>query len=367
LNSNESTKIKEKNFMKRTIKLFILCVIAVIWGCSDENEYIPFYQDAIYMMDADGSNKQKVLDVDSCTNVQFIPNSNKILFMTSRNDGSYLKQLHTINTDGTDSLQISGEFLLKDEQPAVSHDGSKIVFWALHDSRDYSYDLYSTDPLGTEIVNLTDTESVSEKDASFIEYQGQEFLLYVTYFSENNINYSTISLMDTGLFSVDTLYVEEIDGEWGFKHPVYYPSEDLLFVAFGQYNNYVKSNLMKYNGLYNSESTKIYEGISSLYMMINNQSDKLIFKTPDLMVYDINLNQFYALPYGFTYDTFDENLIYCTNSWIDNGYIYSINLDGTNNTLLAEDGYYPRYSQDGEQIVYIGRHLRNQERNLITN
>lgn len=354
--------------MKRTIELLMLCFIVVIVGCTDDNVYIPFYQDAIYIMDSDGNNKQKVMDIDSHTNVQFIPNSNKILFMTSRNDDSQMKQIHTVNINGSDSLQISGDYLLKDEQPAVSDDGTRIVFWALHQFRDYAYDLYMTDPLGTEIVNLTNTEDESEKDASFIQYQEQEYLLYVTYFNDNNINYSTISMMNTETFSIDTLYVEEIYDDWGFKNPAYHLDMDLLFVAFGKHNTYVQSNLLLYNGLMSSNYTILYEGIYSYRIKMNYQYNKLIFKTSDIMIYDMNLNQFNILySGGYTYDSFDEYVIYCTGFGIDTSEIYSINLNGTENTLLADDGFYPRYSPDGSQIVYIGRHLRNQKRNLITN
>jgi hypothetical protein len=318
-------------------------------------------------MDSDGSNKQKVIDVDSCINVQFIPNSSKILFMSPRNDGSFMKQLHTVNIDGTDSLQISGDYLLRVAQPTVSDDGDKIVFWALHDSRDYYYDLYLTDPLGLEIVNLTDTENVSEKDASFIEYQGQEYLLYVTYFNENNANYSTISMMNMDTFSVDTLYVEEIDDEWGFKYPVYYPSEDFLFTAFGQVGLTAKSKLLFYDALQNGNHSVIPIEIYGQKMEINIEYSTLIVQSSDIMIYDIDYNEVKFLTHGYKFHSYHNNVIYSTNSQTTDGNIYSVNLDGTDNTLLAEDGYYPRYSEDGSQIVYIGRYPDNKKRNMITN
>ena len=346
--------------MKMIIELLVLCLMLIILGCTKDNEYIPFYQDAIYIMDSDGDNKQKVIDVEGCTNVQFIQDSNKILFMTSRYDGSYMKQLHTVNIDGSDSLQISGDYLLKDEQPAVSDDGSKIVFWALHESRDAVYDLYMTDPLGTEIINLTNTENESEKDALFIQYQEQEYLLYVTYFSEANVNYSTISMMNIDTFEIDTLYIEEIEDEHGFKNPIYDKENDILFTIFDYYS------VIKYNSLENGNSSFVSQcGLRAMDLSIT--TTQLIFQLNGIVMYDYSQNQFEELVEGYRYDLLDESIIFCTNSQSNSGDIYTIKLDGSNNTLLVEDGFYPRYSPDGSQIVYIGHHLKSQEKNLITN
>ena len=214
----------------------IILVLIILIGCNDGDEYIPFYQDAIYIMDTDGSNKQKVIEVDGCSNVQFVPNSNKILFMTPRGDGSLMKQLQTVNIDGSELVQISGDLKLKDAQPSISDDGNKIVFWAFDDSRDYTYDLYMVDPLGIEITNLTQTEDVSEKDASFINYQDQEYMLYVTYFTENDMNFSTISMMNMTTFTIETLYIEEIEDEHGFKKPIYDCVNDFLFAIYDYYS-----------------------------------------------------------------------------------------------------------------------------------
>ena len=149
----------------------IILVLIILMGCNDDNVYIPFYQDAIYIMDADGSNKQKVIDVDGCSNVQFLPNSDKLLYMLNRTDGTNTGSLYTVNTNGSEITQISGELKIKRDLPSISDDGSKIIFWAFDDSRDYTYDLHMVDPMGIEITNLTQTEDVSEKEATFINYQ----------------------------------------------------------------------------------------------------------------------------------------------------------------------------------------------------
>jgi len=347
--------------------IVILLLLIYLISCTEDNEYIPFYQDAIYIMNTDGDNKQKVIDVNYCKNVQFIPNSNKILFMTSRNDGSQMKQLLTVNIDGSDSLQISGQYLLRDAQPSVSEDGSKIVFWALPDSRDYSYDLYMTDPLGTEIINLTNTEDESEKDASFINYQDHEYLLYVTYFNESETNFSTISLMNIETFEIDTLYIEEIEEEWGFKHPLYCQSYEILFVVSGQVGTTASSYLYSYDSLYNGNSVLIPTEVYGYKMDISLDFHKLIFQSHDIMTYDILQNEVNLLVGGYKFDTYLDKMIFCTRSQSNDGDIYSIKLDGSDNTLLSEDGFYPRFSSNGDKIVFIGRYNTNPRRDLITN
>jgi Tol biopolymer transport system component len=319
------------------------------------------------MINTDGSNKNKIIEVDYCTNVQFIPNTNKILFMTSRDDDSHMYQIHTVNIDGTDSLQISGEYLLRDAQPAVSDDGNKIVFWALHQSRDYAYDLYMTDPLGTEITNLTNTENESEKEASFISYQGQEYLLYVTYFSENYLEYSTVNLMNTTTFTVDTLYVEEIEEERGFRLPTYHSDLDLLFVALAKVDTMIYSNIISYDSLYDGNPSITYTLMYNRIMEINTEFNMLIFSSSDIMVLDIDNYEINFLADGYWFNSFNEKVVYSSGGYLSDSNIYSISIDGSNNVMLSEDGIYPQFSYDGEKIVYIGKYITNPRRDLLTN
>ena len=344
-------------------------MLLIMTACNNNDfTHISEYQDAIYIMDTEGNNKQKVIDVAGCSNVQFIPNSDKLLYMINRTDGSNMGSLYTVNTDGSEITQISGELKIRRDLPSISDDGLKIVFWVLDDSRDSAiYDLYLTDPLGIEITNLTQTEDESEKDASFINYQDQEYLLFVTYFNENDLNYSTISKMNIDTFEVDTLYVEEINEEWGFKHPLYCQLYDKLFVVFGQIGTFASSHLYSYDSLYNGNPTLIPTEVYGYKMDISLDFHKLIFQSYDITTYDILQNEVNLLADGYKFNTYHDKVIYCTNSQSNNGNIYSIKLDGSNNTLLSEDGFYPRFSKDGSQIVYIGRYVTNPQRNLITN
>ena len=332
-------------------------------GCNyggDDYVYIPNYQEAIYIMDADGSNNQKVIDVDGCCNVQFIPDSDKLLYMIHRDDGSYMERLYTCNIDGSEITQISGELKLKNDLPSISDGGIKIVFWAFDDYRDYTYDLYLVDPLGIEITNLTQTDNESEKDASFIQYQEQEYLLYVTYFNENEMNYSTISLMDIDTFEIDTLYVRLIEDDHGFKKPFYDWVNDILFTIFDYYS------VFEYNSLENGNYTFVSDcGLSMMDLSVMN--NQLFFRSNTIMKYDYSLNQTNELVDGYRYQVFQDKVIYCTYSYSNIGDIYSIKLDGSNNTMLAEDGYYPRFSKEGSRIVYIGKYVTNPKRNIITN
>ena len=350
------------------MKIFIIILVLIIlMGCNDDNVYIPFYQDAIYIMDADGSNKQKVIDVDGCSNVQFLPNSDKLLYMLNRTDGTNTGSLYTVNTNGSEITQISGELKIKRDLPSISDDGSKIIFWAFDDSRDYTYDLHMVDPMGIEITNLTQTEDVSEKEATFINYQNLEYLLYVTYFNENEINYSTISMMNTTTFEIDTLYVEEIEEEWGFKHPLYYPNYEILFVVSGQVGTTASSYLYSYDSLINGNPTLIPTEVYGYKMEISLDFHKLIFQSHDITIYDIIQNEVNFLVDGYWFDPFNDKVIYSSGRHLADSDIYSIKFDGSNNKMLTEDGIYPRFSDDGSQIVFIGKYVTNPRRNLITN
>jgi len=332
----------------------------MIFGCNDDKEYIPFYQDAIYIMDADGGNKQKVIDMDACINVQFIPASNKLLYTINTSDGTNTASIYTIDTDGSDTRLISGEFKVKRDLPSISEDGGKIVFWAFTESRDYIYDLYMTDSIGSEIINLTQTMDQSEKDASFIKYQDQEYLLYVTYFSENDSYYSTINTMNMNTFEVDTLYIEEIENDHGFKKPIYDTENDILFTIFDFYS------VLKYNSLANGDSTFIsYCAVNNMELSILHT--QLLFQLNGIMLYNYDMNHFEELVDGYKFDIFEETIIYCTYFQSNTGDIFSIKIDGSDKTKLCENGFYPRFSEDGSMIVYIGSYIQNQERYLITN
>jgi hypothetical protein len=353
--------------MKNKLILPIICTVIILtllfFGCGEhyDDDYEPIYQDAIYIMDADGSNKQKVIDVDGCCNVQFVPDSDKLLYMLRRTDGTNTGSLYTVNTDGSEITQISGELKIKRDLPSISDDGSKIVLWAFDDSRDYTYDLYMVDPIGSGITNLTITANVSEKDATFIQYQDQEYLLYVTYFNENEINYSTISMMNTTTFEIDTLYVREIEGDHGFKKPIYDWVNDILFTIYDYYS------VFEYNSLENGNNTFVsYCGLSTMDLSI--MYNQLLFHYNTIIKYDYSLNQTNELVDGYRYQIFQDTVIFCTSSQSNNGDIYSIKLDGSDNTMLSENGFYPRFSKDGTRIVYIGKYEINpRRRNLITN
>ena len=336
------------------IVILLIFVPLVFFGCGEDSCSCgePGYQDAIYIMDIDGNNKQKVIDVDLCRNVQFIPNFDKLLYMIKKTDGSNMGSLYTVNTDGSEITQISGELKVRLDLPSISDDGTKIVFWVLDDSRDYAiYDLYMTDPMGIEITNLTQTDNTSEIDATFIHHQNQENLLYVTYFYENEINYSTICMMNTTTFEIDTLYVMEIEDDHGFRKPIYDNVNDILFTIFDYYS------VLEYSSLENGNHTIVSDYCSLITMDLSILNTQLLFGSTSIMKYDYSLNQTNELVGGFRFQIFQDKVIYSTHSYSNVGDIYSVKLDGSDNTMLSEDSFYPRFSNDGSQIVFIGKYL----------
>ena len=336
-------------------------------GCNyggDDNDYIPIYQDAIYIMDADGSNKQKVIDVDNCDNVQFIQDSNKLLY---RADNS----LFTVNEDGTENTKISGELNVRRDLPAISDDGEKIAFAVYYDSRDYIYDLYITEPTGNEISNLTNSANVSEKEATFIQYQNQEFLLYVTYFNNRDVSYSTVSKMNLANSIIDTCYIKELynlDYANGFSDPKYDENTDNLFVFWGS----VDGSIYQYSSVEDGfiENEFIANGAIPYYSHELSQivTKLLYYHQNDYMTlfdYTFQISTNYEEGYNFT---LSEDTILYTDSRTGLCSIYSIKFDGLNKNLLTEDSMMPRFNEDAAQIVYIGQYITNPvQKNLITN
>jgi len=344
---------------------FITFMLPLLFcGCNyggDDDDYIPIYQDAIYIMDEDGSNKQKVIDVDNCDNVQFIPNSNKLLYIADNS-------LYTVNEDGSDNMKISGELNVRRDLPAISDDEEKIAFAVYYDSRDYIYDLYMTEPTGNELSNLTNSANISEKEATFIQYQNQEFLLYVTYFNMNETNFSTLCIMDIINYHIDTLYVEEIESSsfyGGFSYPIYINNQDKLFSSFGEW----EENLIMYNQLFNGIKETIFTGSFLNPIERSFTENKIFFNPAQIHCYNYENDEIYSLIKGYRYycSPISNILVYCSSISSNDGDIFTMQSDGANNTKIIDEGFAPRFSLNGDKIVYVGKYVTNPKRNLLTN
>ena len=82
---------------------------------------------------------------------------NKILFQAVHAGGN-LSQLHTINSDGSNNVQLTSFTNAYAAYPAWSPDGTKIVF--LSDKDDSNGELYSMNADGSGITRLTNNSRI---------------------------------------------------------------------------------------------------------------------------------------------------------------------------------------------------------------
>ena len=330
----------------------ILGLILLLISCGNDEESIPDYQEAIYIMDSDGSNKQKVIDVDECYNVQFIPNSNKLLYLSGNS-------LYTVNIGGTDIEKISGNLNITDHLPAVNELGSKLSFM---------YKYFSSTNVG--LINLEDCSmnylSNSNRNESFPNFStSQEFLTFAIF---NNIKECyEIKKIDLTNYEEKTIYSN-------FKsNPI---SETYL--------NDIS------NELFFSEAQ--YRGNASLFV-VNLDNDQISTLSGNLSIghgnqtcFNLNFIAYPSYPNVGIY-----NFLNGSNTFFEQGYwpdinqgklllnksfhldwessIQIIDLELDNGIVLEiKHSYEGKYSQGGKKICLIGQYIKNPpQKNRITN
>ncbi|MBN2018073.1 MAG: PD40 domain-containing protein [Candidatus Cloacimonetes bacterium] len=193
--------MKTRDNLKAVFKLSVIILssilILLLSSCIfDENVYIDFYEDCLYMMNSDGSGLLKLLDGFS-SYAQFVPNRPLILYRGKNNN------LYTIDYNGSNINKISDTLEVKQEFPALSLDGYKVVFI----SED---DLFYVNMDGSNLKRLTYTNNVFERQPSFAP-DGNE----VIYDSWNSIkdcyHICTIDLTNLGK---DTLLTSNYFLNW---------------------------------------------------------------------------------------------------------------------------------------------------------
>lgn len=141
------------------VKLFLLFLISlVLTACQKTTEGPVEYQSFLAAIDIDGSVLEKFTGhAYPRSEMQFIPGTEKIL-VNAREEGLYI-----INPDGSGRQKVFEG--LQVYNVAVSPDGGKIVFQAVSTNLDFEIYLMNTD--GSSLFNLTNSVNIKEYFPAF--------------------------------------------------------------------------------------------------------------------------------------------------------------------------------------------------------
>jgi hypothetical protein len=343
--------IRNRAFVKTIFLVFFISSIIIFTACSKDNDdEIPFYQEAIYIMDADGSNKTKVIDVDGCENVQFIPNSNKLLYLEA-------KSLYTVNLDGNNKQKISGNYIV------------------LHDAR------VEIDKYGNYVYALAQLTEVSA--LNLFKFNVENYNAMQLSFSNNHVyNFSHSPVTENSFYvqKKDGTYTVRMIDEVNQKDSDLYTSENRISgIVCSQTSN--KIFFIEITGRYKSNLYSLSVDSQELELITNDASklrsyemicnEKYIvfysFSFNGIKAFDLDENTFYEIGNVYKPSLGNNDMIIYSNDFDSWGSIYLQIIGETETAQLASHGFCPSFSQDSTTIVYVGHYQTNKDVNYITN
>jgi hypothetical protein len=329
----------------------LFMIVAFFSACNRSTEPpIPVFQEAIFIMDADGSNKTKVIDVSGCDNVQFIPNSDKLLYLAKNS-------LYTVKIDGTENQKISGDYsILHDGKIQMNKDGNFIYALAKKTSNEF-LNVYKFGIEDSDITQLT----FSEKNVlHFSKSNNSDGLIYVDRKDNFDIRilYET-SMTDSLLYSSNhiitgTLFLEK--------------NETFVFI---EANDRYLSRLLCFS-LGSNEIVELASDASTYksYEMTSNNEFVIYscFGAGTRNAYSILDENVYSLGNIYTPCLGNSSKVIFSNEINLSGNIYIMDILTTESTKLGENCAYPYFSNNFEKIVYVGQYITNpKSKNQITN
>ncbi len=326
--------------MKKILGGLLIIIFLIFLGCeNDILEYVgPAYQNAIYTMDSDGNNKEKILDTN-CRNVQFIPNTNKILYVKKGNDAD---TLFIANDDGSENVIICDELDLSNSNPRISEDGQFCYTIVLSDEWFSTSDIYEFDLINNSYRNITNNRW---KDVLTLAYKGNT-LVYALEQSQSIWSLMKFNLnndqLDTLLIAQANTYINPIIFG-NTTNEIFFSWSGIDFLC-GIYKMNIAENVV------DTITTVTYGG----GLTYTNNNLFIDSSYSDIIQIDLLTNNITSLVVGGFPDFHNDLMLFSTSSDVYNSEIRRFDLSSLENSLITSHGFKPKYSANGEKIVFIG-------------
>ena len=342
--------------MKKNIIILIvplLFIILVFGGCS---EYYDVYKDCIYLIDTNGNNLTKVIDlghtsefedsfVPGANDIQFTLNGEKIIYCTP--DGNYGKnKLYSVDIDGDDKTILSKNLEVWGK-PSISRSrtDAKIVFSA---NTNEVFDIYMTTLDGAEPINLTNSYEADEKYPNF-STDGNEIIFSTSIYSlPENFFYITKLNLNSG--TLDTLTT---NNEYAYKNIAFSPDGTKIY-----FTHYSALYVMNSDG---SEQVKIFDGIRSTLsfsydgskIVFINYSNLYVMNSEGFIISEIEIID--SRPHNPQLSLDGMYIVYHSDCGLYG--VYIIGIDGSNRRKLYKKGHMPVFSPDGNKIAFSSKYF----------
>jgi len=295
------------------------------------------------VMNTDGSEEELIKNLQLCLDAQFIPNSTNLLY-TGVNHNEQNKSLNLINVETKEHTVICPN-MNSDRTTTVTKDGSLIFFINKDENSEYNT-LYSYDLNTGLTVDLTPQESGYKHSPVSLIYNEEQYLLFVSRYTINDLQYSSIKLLNLISNELKTIYTQEYEYPLGHSQLSYDNDNDILFARWGFYD------LIKFSSLING-SIEVMKFDFILDLQMNHEENFMLISNFDITILEYtNNNNIVYLNEGEEASTRNDKIVF-TIGGTANHRLFIMTTDGMNKTVLNDYSIKPQLSYDGKKICFI--------------